>query len=676
MRRTAKRELIVESRTATTSTAAPPAHHDRGLVAAGDELLTDVVIVCGGTESGDHMQTVDARLAIGYGADSTRAVLAWPDGRWQQLSFDGGQPLLSSAVHTAGMLVGQAAWRQAASTPDGFVPAPLRTITGTDDQAASELVVATLRQVAAEAWRTVGAPVTDVRMVVPAGWGPRRRTWLRQAAYAAGLGQPRLVEAPVAAADRLLSVGVQVPVGGFLLIIDVGAGGEASVLRRAPGGFEVLSTLADLHAAAYCIDERLIAALTDDPAPAGGDWWLSLAAVRAAREQLTTQTVVIVPIPGRPPMVVHSRLVEQTAEPVWKQTATLAAQAVTAAELSIDQLAGVYLIGGAAATPSTARVIGGILGAEPVPVAEPGIAALLGAAGIDTGAPAGVAAEPADTVQPPPLRRAFGILLPGLASLILYCHTVFAASFNNGTPSNHPYGYYVLATWGEFSIAAVFALVACLAAGSLLGAALTQALHRDGAATPPALSGSAGRVAGGIVLAIVTGGAIAALYGVVAGVYFGVPASRPLGWTVWPIMPIAALAAIVAWLAAGRQLTPPRGWDDLLNFPASSVALTTVGMIGLAIWWNGPIPAVIAGWSHAIGRTGGFLIGAGIACALVRHWTLRAGLGLFLALFGFVFVGAGGTNILAVLYAIAVALWWAYRLWFLLRLPAAHRHAY
>src|ERR687890_37207 len=71
-------------------------------------------------------------------------------------------------------------------------------------------------------------------------WEPRRRTWLRQVAHAAGLGQPRLVDAPVAAATRLLASGVQVPVGGFLLIGDLGAGCEATVLRRGPTGCEVL----------------------------------------------------------------------------------------------------------------------------------------------------------------------------------------------------------------------------------------------------------------------------------------------------------------------------------------------------------------------------------------------------------------------------------------------------
>ena len=350
-------------------------------------------------------------------------------------------------------------------------------------------------------------------------------------------------------------------------------------------------------------------------------------------------------------------------------------QAVTAAELTVDQLAGVYLIGGAAATPAAVPGIGSVLGAEPVAVTEPGMAAVLGAADADTGAPTSATPTP-DAGAVPPLRRLSGILVPGVASLLLYCHMVFTATFHNGTPDQQrPYYYYVLATWGELATAAVFALIAGLAAGPLFGTALAQALHRDGAPAHPTLAGPQARVAGGIALAVVSGLAVAALYGVAAAVRFGLPVSGPLRWTLVPILPTAALAGVIAWLAARRQATPPRGWDGLLTFPISSVVLTTAGTVMLATWWQGPIPALFSGRAGVIGRAGGVLIGAGVACALVRHWAPRVGLSVFLALFGFLIAGAGGTSILAAVYAVAVTLWWAYRLWLLLRLPADTRHA-
>jgi hypothetical protein len=632
------------------------------------------------------MQPGQPQLSIDYGTTCTRAVLGWPDGRWEPLPVDGAG-VLWSAVHLddrGGVLVGEAAWRQAATDPDGFVPSPLAGLTGPDGGTVpvrgapvpvAELAAATLRHVAGVAVARLGGPPGEVRMVVPAGWGPRRRMWLRQVAHAAGLGQPRLVDAPVAAATRLLAMGVQVPVGGFLLICDLGAGCEATVLRRGPTGFEVLSTLADPHAGAAAIDDRLITALTgtDPAADPDGTRWTVAATVRAAREALSRQAVTTVPMPPpTPPMVVHARLVDELAEPVLKQAATLAAQAVTAADLTIDQLTGSYLIGATASMPAAPRVIGAQLGTAPQVVPEPGFAAVLGAADAGPAPMAGGTAVPdaaGDTAagRALRLRRLWGLLLPGVASLALYWHMLSSATFHNGTPDTPRAGYYVLATWGELTLAAVFALLACMAAAPLLGAALARAQQRD-YARPAVAEVSVERTAGGIALAVTAGVAIAAIYGVAAAVYCGLPVSQPLRWALLPLLPPAAVAAGIAWLAR-RPIEPARGWEALLAFPNSSTLLTAAGMLLLATWWTGPIPAVLSGWGQTLGRVGGMLIGVGIACTLVSHLGLRVALAVFVAFFGFLVVGAGGTGILAVGYALAVTAWWASRLWILQRQP-------
>jgi hypothetical protein len=44
------------------------------------------------------MRPGEVRLGIDCGSASTVAVLAWPDGRWEPLLFDGA-PTLSSAIH-------------------------------------------------------------------------------------------------------------------------------------------------------------------------------------------------------------------------------------------------------------------------------------------------------------------------------------------------------------------------------------------------------------------------------------------------------------------------------------------------------------------------------------------------------------------------------------------------
>ncbi|WP_199562005.1 hypothetical protein [Micromonospora deserti] len=70
------------------------------------------------------MQAGQARLAIDCGNASTTAVVAWPDGAWVPLMFDG-EPALPSAVLLAGdgnVLTGHQAWQAATADPQRFIP--------------------------------------------------------------------------------------------------------------------------------------------------------------------------------------------------------------------------------------------------------------------------------------------------------------------------------------------------------------------------------------------------------------------------------------------------------------------------------------------------------------------------------------------------------------------------
>jgi molecular chaperone DnaK (HSP70) len=269
---------------------------------------------------------VRARLAIGYGAATVRAVLVAPDGTTTILRFDGAEEMSTAAhVGAAGILIGAAARRQAATEPDGFVATPLRAgtnpimIDGTEVEAVT-LVAATLRQVLAEAHRVAGEPVDDVRLVVPAGWGPRRRTWMRHAARTAGMPLSRLIEAPVAALAARRDDGEG---SGPALVIDVGAGAEVSVVQPLPDGGEVVSTLADPDAGGDRIDAVLIESLTGaEPATAASARrWTTLANITAARRALSEQVAVTVPMPEGPPAVVNSGQVGEAVRPVFERVA-------------------------------------------------------------------------------------------------------------------------------------------------------------------------------------------------------------------------------------------------------------------------------------------------------------------------------------------------------------------
>ncbi|WP_157441523.1 Hsp70 family protein [Actinoplanes awajinensis] len=352
------------------------------------------------------------------------------DGSLHLLEFDGGVEM-SSAVHVGDgrVAVGAQAWRQAATDPDGFVLSPLRAGTGqltagTITVDAADLVAATLRQVATEAARAAGEPVHDAQLLVPAGAGPRHRTWLRHAARNAGLHVTRLVDVPVTAANRLAPTAL-LPTASdrMMLIIDVGAGCEVSVLRQSMQQTDVLATLDDQDAGGDRIDALLTHALTGtalDDLPAA-QRWTTLAVLRAAQQALAQQATVTIPLPGAAgPLVVPVGHVTQVAQPVLERVGELAAETVAAADLTLADIHGVHLIGGVAAVPGAAEMIGAKLGVVPQIAAQPSIAAVAGAAESD---PARATPHTPGTGQPfrlPPLRR---ILLLGFPALCRCCCT-------------------------------------------------------------------------------------------------------------------------------------------------------------------------------------------------------------------------------------------------------------
>ncbi|WP_250008770.1 Hsp70 family protein [Actinoplanes sp. M2I2] len=605
------------------------------------------------------------QLTIDYGAVATRAVLIWPGG-WAPLTF-AGQVELSSAVHLGDgpIVVGAPAWQHAERDPDGFVVSPLHADLGEVEVRGApvdiaDLVVATLRQVRAEAAQAAGRPVADVRLVVPAGWGPRRRTWLRHTCSTAGLPVTRMIDIPVAVAEAATPVGSPPPMGTTALVVDVGSGCEATVVSYGPAGWEVLSTLVDPDAGGDAIDAALTAALLADqlePLTTGQRWSL-LAAIRAAKQSLSGQPAVTVTLPGRAAAVVTTALLRQASEPAFEQAAALAATAVSNADLSLVQVSAVHVIGATAATPGAGDMIAVKLG-RPVQVAQyPGIAAAVGAG--EPSMPAGLGPEP---VTLPPLRRLLGLTLPGVAALLLYAHFLLSADANNGTPQRPRPGYYVLAAWGELTTTCVLICVTALQAAGLLAALLA---HRAPVLGRPGVPPS--QIAGGLLAAAAISTAAAGLLAVTAAELFAQPMSTLMRWALLPILPLLATAITLAALSRRLPQPPAGGWDRVLTFPASSVITSAVGIAAVALWWQGPLPATLNGWGAALGTAGGLLTGIAIACALLRHPAGRIMLAVPAGFFTLI-LSRSGPDTIAVLYALAVAACYGMRSWTLYHRP-------
>ncbi|MBQ0977873.1 Hsp70 family protein [Micromonospora sp. M61] len=594
----------------------------------------------------------EARLSIDCGSAGTQAVLAWADGSAHVLTFDG-NPAVPSAPHMP-------ANGQAAGQPAAFIPGPRHPMedatAGDAGGDALEVAASPLRRVAAEAERVVGQPVRDVRVVVPAGWGPRRRTWMRQVAHRAGLPQPRLVEAPVAVAEYLLTTGVRVPVGAFLVVCDVGAGAEVTVLRRGPAGFEVLATLADAAAGGTAIDHALADALIG--ASTGEGQRASVAdSVRVAKEALVSHPAVTVPLPDRPPVIANSAMLDEAVRPVAWRVAQLTQETVAAAELTLGDLAGIYCVGGSAQLPHLAAAIAEHTGTAPIVVPEPALVAARGAA--DVGAVDTATVERVE-VPVPPVRRAAAIAVPGFASLALIWQCLLTAE-RHGTLGVY---YSVSVNWGEFTMAAVMALLACLAAGTVLGSLIAARSPTPGTRT------EGGRVSVGILAAVSLGAAIAGLYAVVTSQYFGMPVGPYLKWALWPIAPVSVMAVAMAVVAARQWRAPHGGWSALLAAPTGSIVAATLGM-GLIQYsltadrWPDRIL-----WIDIAGRVGGLLLGVAVVMAVVTPLMFRLILAAPLAVIFAAIVSRRAAGMLGVIYAIAVATWWATRLWSRVLRPA------
>jgi ABC-type branched-subunit amino acid transport system substrate-binding protein len=347
------------------------------------------------------------RLGIDFGTSNTVGVLRWPDGRTKPLLFDG-SPLLPSAVYVdpdGPILTGRDAVHSARLQPHRFEPYPKRRVEdrtiwlGERGVPVEELVATVLRRVGAEATRVAGAVPTLVNVTHPAAWPPQRRQVLSRATVAAGLPAPMLTAEPIAAASYFVStVGTHVPVGGYAVVYDFGAGTfDASVVRRtADGGFDVLSGEGLPDAGGLDVDAAVVAYLGRAFAARGGSEWHRLTHpenendrraawqlwedARLAKEMLSRAATTYVHVPLIDESVpVGREQIEELAKPILDRTVTATELAVTAAGITNQQLSAIFLVGGSSRIPLAATLLHRALGLAPSAIEQPELVVAEGA---------------------------------------------------------------------------------------------------------------------------------------------------------------------------------------------------------------------------------------------------------------------------------------------------------
>ncbi|WP_345136907.1 hypothetical protein [Dactylosporangium darangshiense] len=518
-------------------------------------------------------------------------------------------PDATVAVLPRAALGDSAGWPDAGSGGAGVMSDAGRDGVRRDVPLAGPDLVERFRRVRRAALGVAGGVPASVTVVVSPGQGPRQLPMLRHAASIAGLGAVDVVPVPVAVGWHLLAGGVWLAAGASVLVLTMDDGCAAAVLRRTAEGFEVVAS----------VDAGTVAAeLADGVAAAGAV--LVREVVRRAM--------------------------------VGAQVPSGMFDLVCAVGPDVDAGVG--------------RQLAQVCGVEPMLVAEPELAPVLGA--VQRGPVAGWGGQPMGGGAG--WRDVAGVALPAVASLGLFAQ--FVAGGQRYGPREKLESGFLLAPWGVLAFAAVFGLVA-LAGGLLLAA------DRSHLADEPD-SGGLGWVRGRLEAVALVGAAaggtvLAAVYALMAASFFDLDIGGLLRWSVLPVLPAAVALAAVA-MAMWRHAVPPaKAWADWLRFPLFAVVTAGVGA-ALIGWDETGVPSLVQplAWQlyqwmpggpltviGPVGRLGGALVGVAVALLVVRRPLLRLALGLPLAVLVAVVLSWRVTGTVAVGFAVAVAAWWAVR---------------
>jgi molecular chaperone HscA len=235
---------------------------------------------------------------------------------------------------------------------------------------------------------SLGGPLAGVVITVPAYFDDAQRQATKDAARLAGLTVLRLLNEPTAAA---IAYGLDKAAEGTFAIYDLGGGTfDISILRLTKGVFEVLATGGDSalggddfdHAVAewFCTQHG-IAGLS---ALAPGAQRSLLAAARAAKERLSVHETAAVSLTNaddktQQAILSRSQFAELTSSLI-ASTIRATKRALRDAQLIVDDITGVVLVGGSTRMPVAREAVHAFFDREPLVDIDPDQVVAIGAA--------------------------------------------------------------------------------------------------------------------------------------------------------------------------------------------------------------------------------------------------------------------------------------------------------
>lgn len=259
----------------------------------------------------------------------------------------------------------------------------LRTVAGIKSPV--EISAEILKVLRIRAEESLGGELVGTVITVPAYFDDAQRQATKDAAKLAGLNVLRLLNEPTAAA---IAYGLDNASEGVYAVYDLGGGTfDISILRLSRGVFEVLAANGDSALGGDDFDQRIHCWILEknqlsalDPK----DTRLLLTMARAAKEQLTehdeahitavlSSGVVIDNVLTRAEFESMSRnLIQRTLQPLRR--------ALRDAKLTVEDVKGVVMVGGATRMPQVQQAVGEFFGQTPLTNLDPDKVVALGAA--------------------------------------------------------------------------------------------------------------------------------------------------------------------------------------------------------------------------------------------------------------------------------------------------------
>jgi molecular chaperone HscA len=275
----------------------------------------------------------------------------------------------------------------AENMPYDFVDAPgmvqLKTVAGVKSPVeVSAQILATLRQTAEDA---LGDELVGAVITVPAYFDDAQRQATKDAAQLAGLNVLRLLSEPTAAA---IAYGLDHGKEGVFAVYDLGGGTfDISILKLSKGVFEVLSTGGDSALGGDDFDQRLFCHITQQAGVAplsDEDTATLMVKARQAKEQLSTNeetTVEAILKSGEIVQVtISAKTFAEITQPLVSKTMNAVRKAMRDADVSVEDVDGVVLVGGATRMPNIRRAVSDYFKTIPHANIDPDKVVALGAA--------------------------------------------------------------------------------------------------------------------------------------------------------------------------------------------------------------------------------------------------------------------------------------------------------